>query len=64
MYRLGSKDTCAVCFYIVDGRHNSYILDNFGITFREGQRIFASKGTKWYGTPGDVASRLRKVRLG
>ncbi len=60
MHRPGSKNTCATCFWVRNGRHNDLVLDDWPLKYRQAQRLLAAMGDKWHGTPGDVASRLWK----
>lgn len=59
MHRPGSKDTCATCFYVVNGRHNAHRLSDYALTKREAQQLLAEMGEPWHGTPGDIENRLR-----
>lgn len=59
IYRPGSKNTCATCFYVKNGRNNNFVLKDFGIGYREGQRLLAAIGEDWARTPGGVANALR-----
>lgn len=61
MYRPGSKDTCATCFHVVNGRKNDLVLDNLRIDYRTGQRLLAAEGEDWHGSPGTVSNTLRRV---
>lgn len=60
MYRPGSKDTCANCFWVVGSQNNDYVLPDWPLKYRHGQQLLAERGDNWYGTPGDVGTRLRK----
>jgi len=60
MFRPGSKNTCATCFWVLNGRHNEHVLDDWNLKYRQAQRLLASRGDKWHGTPGSVATRLRQ----
>jgi len=58
MFRPGSKNTCATCFWVLNGRNNEYILEDWKLKYRHAQRLLASMGDEWHGTPGSVATRL------
>lgn len=59
MHRPGSKDTCATCFWVVGGNHNDRTLADFDVTFRQAQRLLYTFDYEWWGTPGDLGTRLR-----
>lgn len=59
MFRPGSKNTCATCFWVINGRNNDYVLDDWPLKYRHAQRLLAEQGDDWHGSPGDVATRLR-----
>lgn len=61
MYRPGSKNTCATCFHVVNGRNNESELADLGVSYRTGQLLLAEMGEQWHGTPGDVSNRLRSL---
>lgn len=60
MFRPGSKNTCATCFWVIGGRYNDHVLEDWPLKYRDAQRLLAELGDDWYGTPGDVANRLWK----
>lgn len=60
MFRPGSKNTCATCFWVINGRYNDHVLDDWPLKYRAAQRILAERGDKWHGTPGSVSTCLRK----
>ncbi|MCL9818368.1 hypothetical protein [Natronocalculus amylovorans] len=59
MFRPGSKNTCAMCFWVLNGHKNDYILDDWNLKYRHAQRLLARLDDKWHGTPGTVSTRLR-----
>lgn len=59
MFRPGSKNTCATCFWVIGGRYNDLVLEDFPLKYRAGQRLLADLGDQWHGTPGSVENRLR-----
>lgn len=59
MWRPGSKNTCATCFWVRDGQYNDYVLPDWPLDYREAQQLLAYIGEQWYGTPGDIGTRLR-----
>lgn len=61
MYRPGSKDTCATCFWVIDGQNNDYVLPDWPLKYRQAQRLLAGNGLSWGGTPGNVGTELRKL---
>lgn len=61
MHRPGSKNTCANCFWVHEGKYNDYVLKDFKILFSDAQRLLADRGENWSGTPGDISNRLRDV---
>ena len=58
MHRPGSKDTCANCFWVVDGNFNDYELTNFDLTYRQAQRLLNLIEEPWHGSPGNIETRL------
>ena len=60
MYRPGSKSTCAKCFWVVNGQYNDFVLADWPLKYRDAQHLLAELGDDWYGTPGDIGTRLRK----
>ncbi|RDZ53093.1 hypothetical protein C5C07_15270 [Haloferax sp. Atlit-4N] len=58
MFRPGSKNTCATCFWVIDGPYNDFVLRDWPLKYRDAQRLLASMGEDWHGTPGTVATRL------
>lgn len=61
MHRPGSKNTCATCFWVQNGRYNDHVLADWPLLHRQGQRLLAANGEPWHGTPGDVGTRLRQI---
>lgn len=59
MHRPGSKDTCATCFYVVNGEYNAHRLSDYALSKREAQQLLAEMGEAWHGNPGDIENRLR-----
>jgi len=59
MFRPGSKNTCTECFWVLNGRNNDYVLDDWPLKYRDAQRLLAELGDDWHGTPGTVSTRLR-----
>jgi hypothetical protein len=62
MYRPASKDTCANCLYVVDGRHNEESLPNMPISARSARWMLAQLGEPWHGSPGSLETSLRRLR--
>lgn len=60
MFRPGSKNTCATCFWVIGGEYNGHTLVDWPLKYRQAQRLLAALGDDWHGTPGDVGTRLRK----
>ena len=60
MHRPGSKNTCTTCFWVRNGHYNDHVLRDFPLQYRQAQRLLASMGEKWHGTPGDIGTRLRQ----
>jgi len=60
MFRPGSKNTCTECFWVLNGRNNDYVLDDWPLKYRHAQMLLAERGDDWHGTPGTVAANLRK----
>lgn len=60
MFRPGSKNTCARCFWVLNGSKNDLILNDWQLKYRDAQRLLASLGEPWHGTPGSVSNRLRQ----
>ena len=60
MFRPGSKNTCATCFWVINGRNNDYVLPDWPLKYRDAQRLLADLGDDWHGTPGTVGTRLRR----
>lgn len=61
MWRPGSKNTCATCFWVNGGQYNDYVLPDWPLLYRQGQRLLAAAGEPWHGTPGDIGTRLRTL---
>lgn len=61
MWRPGSKNTCATCFWVNGGQYNDYVLSDWPLLYRQGQRLLAAAGEDWYGTPGSVGTALRRL---
>lgn len=60
LFRPGSKSTCGTCFWVVDGRYNDHVLEDWPLRYRDAQRLLAARGDDWGGSPGTVATRLRR----
>lgn len=60
MFRPGSKNTCAECFWVINGRNNDYVLSDWPLKYRQAQQLLAEMGDDWHGTPGTVGTNLRK----
>jgi hypothetical protein len=60
MFRPGSKNTCTECFWVLNGRYNDYVLDDWPLKYRHAQALLAERGDNWHGTPGSVSTALRK----
>ena len=60
MHRPGSKNTCATCFFVRNGHYNDHVLRGWPLKYRQAQRLLASMGEAWHGTPGDIGTRLRQ----
>jgi hypothetical protein len=60
MFRPGSKNTCATCFWVLNGTYNDYVFDDWPLKYRHAQRLLAELGDDWHGTPGSVSTRLRQ----
>jgi hypothetical protein len=60
MFRPGSKNTCTECFWVLNGRKNDYVLEDWPLKYRHAQQLLAELGDDWHGTPGSVATNLRK----
>lgn len=60
MFRPGSKNTCATCFWVLHGQYNDYVLNDWPLKYRQAQRLLASRGRDWHGTPGSVSTLLRQ----
>lgn len=60
MFRPGSKNTCATCFWVLNGQYNDYVLDDWNMRYRDAQRLLASRGAEWGGTPGTISTRMRR----
>jgi hypothetical protein len=58
VYNNGGLDRCATCFWVVDGPHNSYVLKDWPLTYRNAQRLLAALKEDWWGTPGTIGTRL------
>lgn len=60
MFRPGSKNTCATCFWVIGGQYNDHVLADWPLKYRDAQRLLAELGDDWHGTPGTVGTNLRK----
>ena len=60
MFRPGSMNTCATCFWVIGGQNNEYVLKDWPLKYRDAQRLLADLGDSWHGTPGSVGTALRK----
>lgn len=61
MFRPGSLNTCARCFWVIDGQYNDFVLEDWPLLYRQGQRLLAAEGMTWHGTPGSVGTQLRQL---
>lgn len=60
MFRPGSLNTCAMCFWVIDGQYNDYVLSDWPLRYRDAQRLLADLGDDWHETPGTMGTLLRK----
>lgn len=51
---------CPTCRYVENGQYVGHELRDFNLTFRQAKRLLALFGYEWYGTPGDLGTRLRQ----